>query len=88
MLLAKYASLIVPSSAASGREFSVLKRSLSLVEVYQALEDRTEIQFKTRYNHKQNKWHDDKNSSFMTFLIVKVIEAFKNLKTHGIRVMC
>ena len=62
MLLAKYAFLIVPSSAASERVFSVLKHSLSLVQMYQALEDRTEIQVKTRYNHRQYKWHDDKNS--------------------------
>lgn len=59
MLLAKYAFLIVPSSAASERVFSVLKHSLSLVQMYQALEDRTEIQVKTRYNHTQYKWFDD-----------------------------
>ena len=45
--------------AASERVFSVLKHSLSLVQMYQALEDRTEIQVKTRYNHTQYKWFDD-----------------------------
>ncbi len=52
MLLAKYAFLIAPSSAAAERVFSVLKHSLSLVQMYQALEDRTEIQCKMRYNHR------------------------------------
>ena len=55
---AKYAFLIIPSSAAAERVFSVLKHSLSLVQMHQALEDRTEIQVKMCYNHRQEKWHD------------------------------
>lgn len=56
MLLAKYAFLIVPSSAAAERVFSVLKHSLSLVQMHMALEDRTELQVKLCYNHMQDKW--------------------------------
>ena len=38
--------LIIPSSSAAERVFSVLKHSLSLVQMHLALEDRTEIQVK------------------------------------------
>ena len=56
MLLAKYAFLIVPSSAAAERVFSVLKHSLSLLQMHMALDDRTELQVKLCYNHMQDKW--------------------------------
>ena len=56
MLLAKYAFLIVPSSAAAERVFSVLKHSLSLVQMHMSLEDRTELQVKLCYNHMKDKW--------------------------------
>ena len=55
---AKYAFLIVPSSAAAERVFSVLKHSLSLVQMHMALEDRTELQVKLCYNHMRDKWVD------------------------------
>ena len=57
-MLARYAFLVPPSSAAAERVFSVLKHSLSLVQMHQALEDRTEIQCKMRYNHRNERLYE------------------------------
>ena len=46
----------VSSSSAAERVLSVLKHSLSLVQIHQALEDRTELQVKLCYNHRLDKW--------------------------------
>ena len=40
------------------RVFSVLKHSLSLVQMHKALEDRTEIQCKMRYNHRNERLYE------------------------------
>ena len=55
-LLARYAFTVVPSSAAAERVFSVLKNSLSLVQMHQALEDLTELMIQLQYNHRHDKW--------------------------------
>jgi len=54
-LVAMYAFLVVPSSAAAERVFSVLKHSLSLVQMHQALEELTELMVKLNYNHRADK---------------------------------